>query len=188
MLYDILIPIMRNKDIIIYNSNNYFAILVRSTGHLDLILPPSVVKCILPHWIMNSTLPYCQGKQWTRIGTKFNGIRNNIPPCQEIEKIIYTYNEINGLENFVGKVGCSTGKCMSDYMKRLGINYNHPSNDVIQVQLTFQGERYMVITQVRAYDGQSLIGNAGGYVGLFLGVALIQLPAAFQYFFQILKK
>ena len=117
----------------------------------------SDVKCILPHWNMNSTLPYCQGKQLTRIGTKFNEIRNNIPPCQEIEKIIYTYNEINGLENFVRKVGFSNGKALTEYMKSLGINYNHPSNDVIQVQMTFQGARYMEITQVRAYDGQSLI-------------------------------
>ena len=49
------------------------------------------------------------------------------------------------------------------------------------------GTTYMEITQTRAYDGQSLIGNAGGYVGLFLGVALIQLPLALESLFQMLK-
>ena len=44
--------------------------------------------------------------------------------------------------------------------------------------LNFQGDTYMEVVQSRAYDGQSLIGNAGGYVGLFLGVALVQLPSA----------
>ena len=82
-------------------------------------------------------------------------------------------------------MGFSNGKAITEYMKSLGINYNHPSNDVIQVQMTFQGATYMEITQIRAYDGQSLIGNAGGYVGLFLGVALIQLPTAFENLFQM---
>ena len=30
-------------------------------------------------------------------------------------------------------------------------------------------DSYKEIKQVRAYDIQSLIGNAGGYLGLFLG-------------------
>ena len=81
-------------------------------------------------------------------------------------------------------------QCISDYLKQYGITLIHDANglhDIIQVMITFQGERYMEINQNRAYDGQSLIGNAGGYVGLFLGVALIQLPLALKSLFQMLK-
>ena len=38
-------------------------------------------------------------------------------------------------------------------------------------------EYYMEIKHVRQYNFESLIGNAGGYLGLFLGYALLQLPA-----------
>ena len=72
-------------------------------------------------------------------------------------------------------------------MKRLEIPL-YILYDIIHVMMTFQGARYMEIMQIRAYDGQSLIGNAGGYVGLFLGVALIQLPAAFKSLLQLLQK
>ena len=37
-------------------------------------------------------------------------------------------------------------------------------------------EYYMEIEHVRQYNFESLIGNAGGYLGLFLGYALLQLP------------
>ena len=143
-------------------------------------------KCLLPHWSLNSTYPLCLGQQIPRIAMKFGQIRNSKPPCQAIEKILYTYEEIAGLENFVGYFGCPSDKCILEKMKRERINFNH--SDIIQVMITFQGGTYMEITQTRAYDGQSLIGNAGGYVGLFLGVALIQLPTAFKNIFQMLKK
>ena len=136
------------------------------------------VKCTLPHWKMNSELPLCQKQQLTKIRIKLYQLRNNNPPCQAIEKILYTYDETDGLENF--------DETISETRKQLGIRYD--ISDIFQVMLTFQGSTYMEITQIRAYDGQSLIGNAGGYVGLFLGVALIQLPSAFQCFYRLLKK
>ena len=75
---------------------------------------------------------------------------------------------------------------IAESKKQLGIRYEY--RDIFQIMLTFQGTTYMEITQIRAYDGQSLIGNAGGYVGLFLGSALIQLPSAIQYFFNLARK
>ena len=136
------------------------------------------VKCTLPHWKMNSALPFCQKQQLTKIRIKFHQLRNNNPPCQAIEKILYTYDETDGLENF--------DETISESHKQLGIRYD--ISNIFQLMLTFQGSTYMEITQIRAYDGQSLIGNAGGYVGLFLGVALIQLPSAFQCLYRLLKK
>ena len=37
-------------------------------------------------------------------------------------------------------------------------------------------EHYMEVKHVRQYNFESLVGNAGGYLGLFLGYALLQLP------------
>ena len=136
------------------------------------------IECTLPHWMINTTYPICQGEQLKKIGHMFYRLRHNTPPCQTIEKILYTYEEAEGLENY--------DETIAESKKQLGIRYEF--RDIFQIMLTFQGTTYMEITQIRAYDGQSLIGNAGGYVGLFLGSALIQLPSAIQYFFNLARK
>ena len=83
---------------------------------------------------------------------------------------MYLYQEPDGLDFYQNTIRkATTGKCK-------GTKYDH--TDAFQVIMSFQGPTYMEITQSRAYDAQSLVGNAGGYVGLFLGVALIQTPAA----------
>ena len=39
----------------------------------------------------------------------------------------------------------------------------------------------MLVEQSRAMGGLSLFGNMGGYIGIFLGVALMQLPDFLEY-------
>ena len=39
--------------------------------------------------------------------------------------------------------------------------------------------RYRDTIQMKAYNFDSLVGNVGGYMGLFLGYALIQFPKLF---------
>ena len=47
----------------------------------------------------------------------------------------------------------------------------------------------MEIVHVRALDGLALFGNVGGYVGIFLGVALMQMTDLLEYIFaKIFKK
>ena len=41
----------------------------------------------------------------------------------------------------------------------------------------------MEVQQTRAMDGLALLGNVGGYVGEFLGIALIQLPDFIYYMY-----
>ena len=41
---------------------------------------------------------------------------------------------------------------------------------------------------MRAYDIESLVGNAGGYIGLFMGYALFQLPNLFLLTFGAIKR
>ena len=145
------------------------------------------VNCSLPHWIMNLTLPLCKEHQLRRLQSKFFQIQHNIPPCQSIEKIFYSYDEKAQLDNIAGKLSYLG----ENWVRISGGNSaegNVQRKSMFQVMLTFQGSTYTEITQIKAYDVQTLIGNAGGYVGLFLGVALIQLPSAVQYSFQMLKK
>ena len=44
------------------------------------------------------------------------------------------------------------------------------------------------IKQIRAYDLENLYGNIGGYMGLFLGYAILNLPTMFLFFYGSLKK
>ena len=55
--------------------------------------------------------------------------------------------------------------------------------------LLFEFERqiYREISNFRTYNFEGLIGNGGGYVGLFLGFAVWQLPDFFQVFIQLLR-
>ena len=42
--------------------------------------------------------------------------------------------------------------------------------------LEFQDATYMEIHQVRSYSIQDVVGDVGGYLGLFLGFAILQIP------------
>ena len=45
------------------------------------------------------------------------------------------------------------------------------------IKMNFLSGHFKEIKQVRAYNVQSLIGNAGGYIGLFLGYTLKEMPS-----------
>ena len=53
--------------------------------------------------------------------------------------------------------------------------------------LLFKISRYKEILHIRAFNVESLVGNVGGYVGLFLGLAFWQTPDAIIYFVQKIK-
>ena len=42
----------------------------------------------------------------------------------------------------------------------------------------------MYVEQTRALDGLGLFGNAGGYLGMFLGCALMQLPDLIDFLYK----
>ena len=65
---------------------------------------------------------------------------------------------------------------------RLYIEFEYsgiPTDDAWILRVTYRSEEYKEIKQVRAYDVQSLIGNAGGYIGLILGCSIRELPFIF---------
>ena len=57
-----------------------------------------------------------------------------------------------------------------------------------QIGASYPQTTFREVKQVRAYDIDGLVGNAGGYLGLFLGYALLQLPTLFTLLFGSLKR
>ena len=53
------------------------------------------------------------------------------------------------------------------------VNDTYFTIDLKYVQTTFRE-----IKHVRAYDMNSLVGNVGGYIGMFLGYAVMNFPTA----------
>ena len=75
------------------------------------------------------------------------------PPCRSISKIQFDFEDI---EYPLESTGC--------YMVRLNM-----------VDSTFKQ-----IEQIAAFNFESLVGNVGGYLGLFLGYALLNVPKLIQ--------
>ena len=112
------------------------------------------VGCRALHINVNTTFPDCKNQE--QIGNASNffaEIDEYEGPCRQVEKMLYFYDEYE--ESF---------------------HLNDDADNGYDLVLNFQGNTFMEIEQVRAYDFQNLIGNGGGYIGVFLGVALIQLP------------
>ena len=79
-------------------------------------------------------------------------------PCQQIEKIIYFFDEFSWLvDNWISTPENETNEL------------NNRTERIFEVLLNFLDGTYMEIQHAKAYDGWSLVGNAGGYIGLFLG-------------------
>ena len=55
------------------------------------------------------------------------------------------------------------------------------------IKFNFKEDTMKVIQMVQAFSVESLIGNIGGYVGLFLGYALMMIPELLQSFWNYLK-
>ena len=77
--------------------------------------------------------------------------KGNYPlPCQSIESLTYDYSETKGVDR----------SQQSRFM----------------VMVHFPNLKYRQIEHVQEYDFESLVGNIGGYIGLFLGYSLINFP------------
>ena len=113
------------------------------------------VGCKPPHWKIKANLKACSSKEeiaqfkWPTYAT----LQNFPPPCQVIEKLQYDYEEYDD-------------------------KYSQANESSwFGISLFFPEPSYKEIKQVQAYDLESFVGNTGGYIGLFLGYALLSLPA-----------
>ena len=107
-------------------------------------------RCRAPYVAKTSnldTLPICVGKaaiQKAMIGNRNYQLENIVPPCEALVSVDYDYSE-------------------SEFSKE-----NHIASSTIGIWLRFP-ERLKVITHRKEISFHALVGNCGGYIGLFLG-------------------
>ena len=124
------------------------------------------VGCKPPHWKIDANLKPCSTEKeiaqfkWPTYAT----LKNFPPPCQVIEKLQYDYEEFDE-------------KYPQDN-----------SSSWVGISLFFPEPSYKEIKQVQAYDLESFVGNTGGYIGLFLGYALLSLPSFIATLYGTIRK
>ena len=131
---------------------------VNSDKNDDTILLNAIKNagCKPPHFSIDLDYPICSnetGMSKTHI-EKFDVpnltfLKRLVPPCDQVQAISYTPQGV---------------KCENKSSPELMFLYNSGS--------------YREIRHVRAFDIESLVGNLGGYIGMFLGFAFWQAPEA----------
>lgn len=102
-------------------------------------------------------------------------LRHSVPPCTKIQRM-----QIN-VENVPSELR-KEKEIYSGIEKSL-----EAVNSWFRVTVNFRERYYRDITQTRAYSAQSLIGNAGGYIGLFIGYTIAELPLLLMAIYARLK-
>ena len=105
---------------------------------------------------IKTDFPVCNTQKQLKMFNIFNKSHYD-PPCKSIQKILYSYEEYDILEDWT-----------EEWLNEV--------NNIFEVMLEFTDATYMEIEQVRDYGLQDVVGDIGGYLGLFLGFALLQIP------------
>ena len=128
--------------------------------HHDQVIRRNIMEevgCQPPHWDKITDLPKCSSPKQMKYFYEMN-VSAQYPPCKQIKKVIYAYEELKYIDDNPW-----------EWTKV-------PNDTLFKVMIEFKDSSFMEIMHVRAFDIESLIGNAGGYLGLFTGYALLQLP------------
>ena len=104
------------------------------------------IGCRPPYQKSIYNLPICGTKEDMQKVNNYLRLEvgKNYPPCVEITDMQYSYSEFEGSE--------------------LGME----TNGIFAIQVTWP-DQFKIVKQSRDISIQTLIGNGGGYVGLFLG-------------------
>ena len=133
---------------------------VNSNQDDDTILSKAVQNagCKPPHVSLSLDYPICinkTGMKQSKVekidGPDFNFLKSVDPPCNQVQAISYTPQGV-----------------------RKAINDTDPPT----LFVIYNSGSYREVRHIRAFDVQSLVGNIGGYIGLFLGFAFWQAPEA----------
>ena len=90
-------------------------------------------------------------------------------PCVELKKIEVRHSEISGKEsrnNFNKHIH-------KKFIKNSGPN---DTNWFIINSHFWKVSDFKKIRQIKAYSLQTMVGNAGGYIGLLVGITISELP------------
>ena len=116
------------------------------------------LQCYPPYWIVNEQYPVCNTQEklyraQQMFWNYFYGLEESNTPCTEIQKVDMSYEETE--------------------------DFSLDSN-VTRIQLYYLAGKYKEIRQMKAYTAMMLFGNIGGFMGLLLGYALVQIPGLMQ--------
>ena len=127
-----------------------------------------------PHYISSSLVDnICNTQDQLRniamkTGAAFHRLpsaENDVPPCTEIQKLQIDYS--------LKATAMTTLEAMG-YSKE----YPKQNGSWFEIKFDIQTDTFKEIKQKRAYSEQSLIGNLGGYLGIFIGFSLLDLFSA----------
>ena len=113
------------------------------------------LQCTPPYWMADDKYPTCQNQTELEKGqimfwSYFYGNIEANHPCTEIQKVDMDYEETDD---------------------------DLPGTDETRIRVYYRSSTYKEIRQMKAYTIMMLFGNVGGFVGLLLGYALIQIPS-----------
>ena len=139
------------------------------------------IGCYPPYWSYDGEIPRCRTsdklKKFTKAILKaITGILDIsefiAQPCIDLRKLMFDYEEF---------------EVSSEEMKQVlpKMNTSH-ENRLMIITLSFLDPYLKVIKQTRAFGIESLIGNIGGYMGLLLGVSIIQLPRFCSHLYKLI--
>lgn len=116
------------------------------------------LNCTPPYWTTQDATqpPTCTRAQELKEFYHMEWGTQSVP-CRRISKL--SYNIVDYATRY--------------YDDELGGNF---SKNYFYVALHFSNSMFKQIELVRAFDVESLIGNAGGYIGLCVGYSLLQFP------------
>jgi len=124
------------------------------------------VRCRAPYFKPKQNLSLCSNKKQMQkhkeLGRSEWTMDNlNHLPCRHLGRIQYGMTEID---------------------------VDNTDPPVFEVKFTYKEQTYKLIKKVQNFDVQALIGNAGGYLGLFIGYALIGIPGMLRMLIHRIKQ
>ena len=127
-----------------------------------------IANCIPPHWNTSLDYPTCNSTEKMK---KFHnpGFSNHgrLAPSSVLQKLV---------EPCVSLQSAAFHIWSEQRQSKFGRIPSADEESSAQVGFTFKNKRYREIRYTQKFDIESLIGNVGGYIGLFLGFAIWQLP------------
>lgn len=115
------------------------------------------VGCRTPDQITNNAWPVCNNKEKMKLA-RLRLHDEKIRPCREIESIDYDFGESERSLNVVPHIDGRPWKNWICFVYRI------------------LNPRFKVIVQRKDVDFQTLVGYIGGYIGIFTGFAITQIP------------
>ena len=126
----------------------------------DEVIKRNMIKnftCTPPYWTESGKLSNCTTQQQLQDFHEM-AIKTYLVPCRRMTQVTYLYSEY-----------------ASDYYYEKLQNLPTDEQNVF-VTFLYPDSRYKEIIMLRELNIQSLIGNAGGYVGICVGYSILQFP------------